>query len=606
VFCFLQNEKPATIFFVILLFNVFANGALLPHKSTSSQEVHLVRCLAHISHRYFAPGKSLVISSPYEYLDVQQELIAEIHRTAIWPVVVTVDGKIGKSEKTDVIHRDGSYIVLIPDGNSSILHDGLWGLFQDGTKFTRPWNSDARFVVAGTYQFSMSKQTQIFEYLSKFRIYNCIIISQEHYTFSREYSRPMNGNEIDTGMKFDAYTWFPYQSPDRCTDVNDITQLDSWVISAQGHFTNNTDLFPRKISNSFNGCPMKAVVRESYSDFTTSGYYTRRNPKVLGYVTGLEVDLLLIVLKQINMTFEYVPTPEGFDIYQGLTYNLMVAMITKNAYIALGAVGTHNLEGSILESTNAHILVSASWNIPCPDKYPRWSSIFRIHSVELWLVLIISIVVAAISTTLVARYSCTSEWQGYKTLTSSLTNIWSVILGVSVSMMPRAPSVRLLFLAWVCFSTAFNTAFQAFLTTFLVDSGYKKAFQNLNDVSAAGISFYYKTEYSFLFVGDEKLVHYLARPHQQPVLFKEIMNWASHHKSISFFDDELCIAAFYAWGDFVGENCEPLICKLEDSLVYIKGLSRVIFHGDPLLRRVSEIIDRVVAAGLDFPENELI
>jgi archaellum component FlaG (FlaF/FlaG flagellin family) len=42
---------------------------------------------------------------------VQQELVEEIHRISIWPVVVIVDGNISKPYKTDFIDRDGSYII---------------------------------------------------------------------------------------------------------------------------------------------------------------------------------------------------------------------------------------------------------------------------------------------------------------------------------------------------------------------------------------------------------------------------------------------------------------------------------------------------------------
>jgi len=58
---------------------------------------------------------------------VQQELIAEIHRASIWPVVVTVDGNINIPEKSDFTDRDGSYIILIPDGNIKILRTKLMG-----------------------------------------------------------------------------------------------------------------------------------------------------------------------------------------------------------------------------------------------------------------------------------------------------------------------------------------------------------------------------------------------------------------------------------------------------------------------------------------------
>jgi hypothetical protein len=60
---------------------------------------------------------------------------------------------------------------------------------------------------------------------------------------------------VDTGMKLGVYTWFPYQSSDRCTEVNDITQVYSWLISVQWHFTKNTDLFHGKVSNNLNECP---------------------------------------------------------------------------------------------------------------------------------------------------------------------------------------------------------------------------------------------------------------------------------------------------------------------------------------------------------------
>jgi hypothetical protein len=54
----------------------------------------------------------------------------------------------------------------------------------------------------------------------------------------------------------------------------------------------------------------------------------------------------------------------------------------------------------------------------------------------------------------------------------------------------------------------------------------------------------------------------------------------------------------YAWGESVGENSEPLLCRLEDGVVHRYGESMLMFHGDPLMTRVTEIIDRVVEAGI--------
>ena len=254
---------------------------------------------------------------------------------------------------------------------------------------------------------------------------------------------------------------------------------------------------------------------------------------------------------------------------------------------------------SYFDCTNTYYIFSVSWYVPCFDKYPRWSSIFRILSVELWLVLIISIVTASISTTLVGRYSCTSEWQGYKTLTSSLTNIWAIILGVAVSTMPRAPSLRLLFLAWVCFSLAFSTVIQAFLTTFLIDSGYKTPIQNMDELFASGIKLVYIQEYSSIFeIGDKTEASNIQRKSVNCPSSEVCENWAKYHKNVSILLADDIVEENFAFGFFVGENSKPMLCRLKDGLFRQSGLTMIMFHGDPLMRRVTEIIDRVVEAGL--------
>jgi hypothetical protein len=40
------------------------------------------------------------------------------------------------------------------------------------------------------------------------------------------------------------------------------------------------------------------------------------------------------------------------------------------------------------------------------------------------------------------------------------------------------------------------------------------------------------------------------------------------------------------------------MCRLEDGVVYNDGLRMIMLQGDPLMRRINEIIDRVVEAGI--------
>jgi hypothetical protein len=60
------------------------------------------------------------------------------------------------------------------------------------------------------------------------------------------------------------------------------------------------------------------------------------------------------------------------------------------------------------------------------------------------------------------------------------------------------------FLARVYFSLAYSAVFQAFLTTYLIDSGYKASIQNMDELFASGIKLAYPKGYNFLFeIGDE-------------------------------------------------------------------------------------------------------
>jgi hypothetical protein len=342
---------------------------------------------------------------------------------------------------------------------------------------------------------------------------------------------------------------------------------------------------------------MKAVVRNAYDLAGT--LYTNGNNSNGNNIEGLEMDLLRIILKQMNMTFVHVPTPRGFEIEEGSVNNLVNVMIAKKACIALGSVIRNFFFYTSFDLTNTYFTTRFRWYVPCFEKYSRWSSIFRIFSAELWLVLIVSIVSVAISTTHFGRYSCTSEWQVYKTLSSSLTHVWAVILGVSVSTKPRTPSLRSLFLAWVCFSVAFSTVFQAFLTTFLIDSGYKTSIQNKEELYASGIKLAFNSDYSFtLETDDEDELSKVRSNLANCIWFWDCLDWAIYQKNVSMLLPDSEAEYLFAFGFFVDENSKPFFCGLEDGVIFPYSRTMMMFPGDPLMRRVNEIIDRVIEAGL--------
>jgi hypothetical protein len=165
--------------------------------------------------------------------------------------------------------------------------------------------------------------------------------------------------------------------------------------------------------------------------------------------------------------------------------------------------------------------------------------------------------------------------------------------------MPRTPSLRSLFLAWVCFSIAFSTVFLAFLTTFLVDSGYKTPIQSMDELFGSGMKLAYDPIYSYVFEsGNETEVSNVRRMKTICPSLVVCMNWAKDYKNVSVFMSDYLFQLLSNNGLHVGGNGEPLLCKLDDGVFVNVRSVMVMFYGEPLLKRINKIFGRVVEAGL--------
>jgi len=103
--------------------------------------------------------------------------------------------------------------------------------------------------------------------------------------------------------------------------------------------------------------------------------------------------------------------------------------------------------------------------------------------------------------------------------------------------------------------------FQSFLTSFLIESGYKTPIQNMDELFDSGIKFAYRPEHSFIFEnGDETEASIVQRNSVNCPSMKLYLEWAK--KNMSRLSSELNFELLHAIGYFVGENYKPLICRL--------------------------------------------
>jgi hypothetical protein len=92
------------------------------------------------------------------------------------------------------------------------------------------------------------------------------------------------------------------------------------------------------------------------------------------------------------MNFYRIPSPRKLEMDDLVLYNYFNTVIELYAlHIVVGDVGSHYFFNLYLDSINYYALMSVHWYVPCFVNFPKWSSILRVLSLELWLVLIISI-----------------------------------------------------------------------------------------------------------------------------------------------------------------------------------------------------------------------
>jgi hypothetical protein len=130
----------------------------------------------------------------------------------------------------------------------------------------------------------------------------------------------------------------------------------------------------------------------------------------------------------------------------------------------------------------------------------------------------------------------------------------------------------------------------------------------MDELLASDIKLTYPPEYSlFLEIGDETEVSKL-RVHKYLAkcpYFWSCVNWAIYHKNVSILLSDLSAEYLYAIGISADQKSKPLLYGLEDGVFFPVMRTMIMFHGDPLISRVNEIINRVVEAGLHNHWNSL-
>jgi hypothetical protein len=524
-------------------------------------------------------------------------LTEELHKSGRWPIVVlNISSEMHGSMYTE-IHQHGSCIILISEPceeweqNTFGFRKQLSAL--SGSKLRESWNSSARFVVSFMSNCANYDTTNTSRFiLSELWSYQVITAAVLFLKSNAPVSNNLQQNTTNSaqGIYLELHTWCPYENSERCNPAEGTVPVKVFTVRNLTDIR-RSDVFKKCFDKNFQGCPIRVHLEINFP-FVNPPKHVRYNDSYnqTVYEEGWEVELLKIIAKTLNMSL---------DIVSGNEENYRNGHPT----IYFGGYNTFPSSKSKLRvSSRNYLTIRSAWYTPCAVKSQRWSRLFNIFSVEMWMCFALSLVLAVITVKCISHCRPKSHLQessSYRNINSVIANIIAVSLSVSVSTQPRTEPLRLFFFCWLCYSVAISTVFQANLTTFLIEPGYEEPIRTLEDMLISDMKFGYIYRYETFFNNNsDHIASVILKDAVLCPTYETCLKWAVEYNNISTILNDFTKAVWRIAGNWTDENDRPLACELEYGDVLTSGFSCYISGQNTFLGFINDVIDHIDEGGI--------
>ncbi|PNF33399.1 hypothetical protein B7P43_G04160 [Cryptotermes secundus] len=574
-------------------------------------------CTKFISEQHFTPAHPVVIVLPPTEEDSTTEevgyLITALHTSSRWPLLLFNTTYEMKGKMNTEIYQHGNYIILISgscrnfDEYMEKFSKQLAGLAYGNVQHS--WNPRAKFILpvmsACTDYNTTYLSGAILSKLWLYKVTNSVVLFLES---NGHITKFLQRNETGSApnVRLSLHTWFPYENSQSCNPIDGTVPIRVFFLRNVSDI-HRGEIFRGYIGKNLHRCPIRILARvkppfvfiPNRIWLNASGRYT------LVYNKGWDIGIISAISDSLNLSVVVLPAryPRSKSVRNFVSVNILSAELVKGrADIVIGQVLREEIFSHSLETTRSYYSMRIAWCTPCATKYPRWTRIFRIFSVYLWIYFILSLVLAIITVICISNYGHKfhlPEFGLYRDIISVTANVTAVALGISVATKPRTSSLRVFFFSWVCHSLAMSTVFQAYLTSFLIDTGYEEPIRTVEEMLNAGMRFGFPPSYKMFFndstdsIGEAILRKVTLCPDEGICL-----KWASEGRNISTLRSDMTTEFMHSIGSSTDDNNRPLLCDLEDGVVVYFQAVMAVLKGNPLLEHINDVIDRIVEGGL--------
>ena len=566
---------------------------------------HAVNCVPKIGEKYFENGRTLVLSfsanntlqkdentevavksvesATQSQLDTSDILLERLHSSIRWPIVVFSPAEeIRKLDPRALDTRNsekhGSYILMVRyhGGDLSEVREQIYQL-----ESLPAWNSRAKFVVVAEENNARRSDKMLKDILKEFwkwNVFNVVILSPTEHT--------------SASTTVGVYTWFPYRLPSgRCGELLQLVLLDTCLATGNmtGRFLNNSPIFEEKIPYNLNGCPFR-VSTLKFHPFIIFDNST---------LDGSEIRLILSIADKINVTLKFsvslAPERKGQRLPNGTWTGLKGEIISGLSDMIFGHILTNLDDHLLFDDTIIYSSDKFSWYIARADPYPRWLSMARVFTPEMWFVLLTAIPVASFVIKCLSQRGGNEIWSYVKCVLS----FWAALLGAGTDV-PYSPTLRVFFLSWLIYSLAVNTVFQTYVTSYLVDPGLLHQIDNAEELYESNVVFAFPDTID-KFLTKDLLDKLKPRIQSDPVVCLDYVsnkdNFATvaGKKLVSFFSENLA-----------QRGTKHELFQFREDMFQLSTVM-LLPKGSPFLELMNDILTHLLEAGLiDKWYNDII
>jgi hypothetical protein len=302
-----------------------------------------------------------------------------------------------------------------------------------------------------------------------------------------------------------------------------------------------------------------------------------------------------LIAEKINVTLIFLEP--NFELTLPSYWTQMNTLNDGTSDLALGAIPLITIVAHLSDHTIPYLYDTVTAIMPCPGRIPEADMIMNVYATSVWIAVALVFILTSVVFWRTANSHCAPSMESYnfRHLSSCFQSGWAIIMGVSVPEMPRTSELRILFLLYVWYCFAISTVFQAFFTSYLVESGYEEWYKTVDDLVKSNLFYGFNSALEFLFTQfDFSDTRLYSRPRIACPDLRKCAERVLFKRDMAIIYSRKCV---YYVGIINGVDERNRICFLENPS--ISGYaSAYLPKGSLLLDRINSVLIRYLEAGL--------